>query len=457
MSVDQYLTLLAYQGFQYPLNVNQTLQGNKENIPNSFVGYVQGAYKSNGVVWACMLARLMLFSEARFQWRKLGTAGHGRPQDLWGNPDLAILEHPWPNATTGDLLTRAIQDVDLSGNFYAVRYQGQLKRLRPDWVTIVLGSASDPDVQNGDIDADLLGYIYQPGGPGSKRPITVLNIDQVAHFAPIPDPIASYRGMSWITPLQREIEADSSMTQHKLSFLENGATVNMVVSLDPSIQQEAFDRWIKVFRTQHEGAMNAYKTLYLGGGADIKSVGSNFQQMEFKVTQGAGETRIAAAAGVPPVIVGLSEGLSAATYSNYSQARRRFADGTIRPLWRNLCGSLATIVKVPGGSELWYDDRDIAFLREDRKDLADIQSVEAGSISSLISAGFEPDSVIDAVVAGDFTKLNHSGLYSVQLQPPANPAMALPPLGGTPPAVPVPEPDGAVVPANGAAPKGAKP
>jgi phage portal protein BeeE len=53
------------------------------------------------------------------------------------------------------------------------------------------------------------------------------------------------------------------------------------------------------------------------------------------VTQGAGETRIAAAAGVPPVIVGLSEGLQAATYSNYSQARRRFADGTMRPLWRN--------------------------------------------------------------------------------------------------------------------------
>jgi hypothetical protein len=62
------------------------------------------------------------------------------------------------------------------------------------------------------------------------------------------------------------------------------------------------------------------------------------KQIDFKVTQGHGETRIAAAAGVPPIIVGLSEGLEAATYSNYGQARRRFADVTMRPLWRERGG-----------------------------------------------------------------------------------------------------------------------
>ena len=63
----------------------------------------------------------------------------------------------------------------------------------------------------------------------------------------------------------------------------------------------------------HEGLWNAYKTLYLGGGADAKIIGSNMQQLDFKTVQGHGETRIAAAAGVPPIIVGLSEGLEAAT------------------------------------------------------------------------------------------------------------------------------------------------
>ena len=37
----------------------------------------------------------------------------------------------------------------------------------------------------------------------------------------------------------------------------------------------------------------------------------------------------------------------------------------MRPLWRNVAGSLATVVNIPAGSVLWYDDRDIAFLQED--------------------------------------------------------------------------------------------
>ncbi|HXJ48443.1 MAG TPA: hypothetical protein VNF91_04670, partial [Candidatus Acidoferrum sp.] len=41
----------------------------------------------------------------------------------------------------------------------------------------------------------------------------------------------------------------------------------------------------------------------------------------------------------------------------------------------------------------------------------------ASTIHTFVSAGYEPDSVIDAVTSGDLSKLQHSGLYSVQLQP----------------------------------------
>jgi hypothetical protein len=90
----------------------------------------------------------------------------------------------------------------------------------------------------------------------------------------------------------------------------------------------------------------------------------------------------------------------------------------MRPLWRNAAGSLATIVDVPASAELWYDDRDIPFLQEDLKDEADIQSTQAGAIRQLVDAGFDADSVVNAVTAGDLTRLKHSGLFSVQLQKP---------------------------------------
>jgi hypothetical protein len=67
---------------------------------------------------------------------------------------------------------------------------------------------------------------------------------------------------------------------------------------------------------------------------------------------------------------------------------------------------------------LWYDDRDIAFLREDEKDRAEIQGLEARTIRTLLDAGYEGDSVIAAVLDSDWAKLQHTGLFSVQLQAP---------------------------------------
>jgi len=158
----------------------------------------------------------------------------------------------------------------------------------------------------------------------------------------------------------------------------------------------------------------------LGGGADVKVIGSNFDQLDLKSVQGAGETRIAAAAGVPASYLGISEGLAGSSLNagNYVAARRRFADGTIRPLWRAACGALETLLTVPDPTvRLWYDDRDVAFLQEDVLDSADIRSKDAQTMRQLVDGGFDPASVVDAVTTGDMSRLIHTGNVSVQLQP----------------------------------------
>lgn len=418
-SLNQYAQdLVGYGGNLYGLSPQTTYGSNPQQEPASnFEGIVQGVYKTNGVVFACMVARMLLFAEARFKYRRIRA---GRPGELWGNKDLGILERPWPNGTTGDLLNRMIQDADLCGNFFAARRPNGIKRMHPEWVTIILGSRNDPNLTAYDLDAEVVGYLYTPGGKSSGNKSVALLPEEVCHFAPIPDPFASYRGMSWVTPIIREVMGDNAARDHKLKFFENAATPNMVVSLDKDITSEQFKDWIEIFEGEHKGYWNAYKTLYLGGGAQTTVVGKDMHELDFKVTQGAGETRIAAAAGVPPVIVGLSEGLQAATYSNYGQARRRFADMTMRPLWRNAAASMATIVPVPSDSELWYDDRDIPALQDDAKDTAEMMRWDSVTIKTLIEAGYEPDAVIDSVSAKDFSSLSgkHTGLVTVQLQPP---------------------------------------
>jgi HK97 family phage portal protein len=413
LSFQDWVNMFSFNGNVY--GVKQTLTGDREYIEGSFEGLVQGAYRENGIVFACMLARQLLFSEARFQFRQVR---RGRPGDLFGNADLGVLEKPWPNGTTGDLLAKMIQHADLAGNAYVVRRNRRLKVLRPDWVTIMVGSDSD-EIDGEDIDSELIGYLYHPGGrQAGKDPVALLP-EEVCHFAPIPDPSSQYIGMSWITPVLKEVMGDKAATSHKQKFFENGATVNLAVNLDIN-DLTKFNQWVDAFESQHKGVTNAYKTLFLGAGAKPVPIGANMEQVDFKRVQGAGETRIAAAAGVPPIIVGLSEGLEAATYSNYGQARRRFADGTMRPLWRNAAASLGSIIPVPDGAELWYDDRDIPFLQEDVKDAAEVQGLESRTMRTLIDAGFTADSVVEAVTAGDWERLVHSGLFSVQLQEPGS-------------------------------------
>lgn len=428
-----WVNMFGLDGLSYPV-IRQTLHGTVEEIDHNFGGYASGAFMRNGIVFAAMATRQLLMSEARFQFQQLR---NGVPGDLFGNESLALLENPWPNAQTDDLISRAVQDVDLAGNFFAVRRPDRIRRLRPDWVTIILGSENDPDADAWDIDAEVIGYAYHPGGYYSDRDPVVLPREQVAHWAPIPDPLAGYRGMSWLTPIIREVVADSAARDHKIKFFENGATVNLAVSLDLD-DPEKFKRLVEAMDAEHKGIANAYKTLYMAGGATPHVVGRDFQQMDFKVVQGAGEVRIAAAAGIHPVILGLGDSLEGASLNsgNFTAARRLTADKTLRPLWGGLAGALQAIVPPPPASRLWYDDRHIPFLADDVKDAAEVRQMNAAAIRQLIDGGFDADSVVEAVVSGDLGRLrgNHTGLVSVQLLPPGT--------TGQPTPTPAPAEDG---------------
>lgn len=400
-------------------------QPDNEKILPSYTNNVD-AYKSSGVVFGVLLARLSLFTEAEFKFQNLAN------KRLFGSPELLRLEKPWPNGTTGELLARMEQDVSLAGNAY-IRDAGEhLERLRPDWVTIVSA------VERGSDGAEVrrcVGFWYNPIGD-QDRDDEFFPVEEVAHWAPNPDPDANFRGMSWLTPVLREINADQQMTDYKRAFLQNAATPNLLVKYKQKIQQPQLERLAAQLHAKHGGVDNAFRTLILDEGADVTLAGHSFEQMSYSAVQAAGENRIAVAAGVPAIVAGLKEGLESATYSNYGLAMRRFADLTMRPNWRSACAALAKLVDVPADSKLWYDTSQIAALQEGEKEQADIMSVLATAANAFISAGFEPESIKSALAASDVTLLQHTGLVSVQLQEPGakqeEPAVEPPPAEADP-------------------------
>jgi hypothetical protein len=114
-SVSQYANdlALAYNGHRYLLSGGSAGYNKTEDIETSFSGYISGLYKSNGIVFAIILARMLLFCEARFAWFEINENGEdGTPK---GRGGLDVLERPWPNGGTGELLARMEQDVSGRG------------------------------------------------------------------------------------------------------------------------------------------------------------------------------------------------------------------------------------------------------------------------------------------------------------------------------------------------------
>lgn len=320
------LFMQSGMGYQTPSLV-QTLAGTGTERPApNFHGLATQAYASNGVVFACMLVRQLVFSSVRFQFQAFLK---GKPSETFGDQALAILERPWPGGTTQDLLSRMLQDADLAGNSYWYAEtplarlgtndpNREMVRLRPDWVVIV-GERRMPRTRTGgsrggQVGWTKRGYIYTENGPGGQGDGVPFTVDEVVHFAPVPNPLAAFTGMSWLTPIIREIQADHAMTRHQRKFMDRGATPNMIIKHPVGADLAAVKKWEAELNSKHGGVENAYKNLNLYPGVDATVVGVDLNSIDFKGVRAGGETRIAAAAGVPPVIVGLSEGLAAATY-----------------------------------------------------------------------------------------------------------------------------------------------
>lgn len=367
----------------------------RESILPQFVSLAQQAYGGNTVVFSAILARIMLFSEVTFKFRSV------IDKKLIGNTDLAKLEVPWPNGTTGDLLARMEQDNSLAGNAYVWDAGEQLVRLRPDWVTIVSELRTDGI---GREYRSPVGYWWEPppNTTGQGEP-AMFTVDEVAHWCPIPDPCANFRGMSWLTPVVRDIEADSGMTEYKVKYLDNAATPNLVIKYAQKLRDDTVDRIRDRITARHGGVHNAFRTLVLDEGADFTVVGQSFEQMQFQDVQAAGENRICAAAGIDPYLLSLLHSSRGGT--DYASAMRRFVDMTMRPLWRTACAALQQLVPPPNASRLWFDVSDIAALRQGETERAQTMLVQAQTAAVLIQSGFERTSVQEAVTSGELTQL----------------------------------------------------
>ena len=124
--ISQYLIPSAgqfsYGNVSYPFGYGlpQTLAGNRvAEIAQSLPGY-RMALQACPPAFAAEMVRSLVLSQARFTFRSRMSAA--QPRRTFGNRDLALLEQPWVNGTTGDPY-RGVNRWTLS-TIGSVRYRG---------------------------------------------------------------------------------------------------------------------------------------------------------------------------------------------------------------------------------------------------------------------------------------------------------------------------------------------
>lgn len=363
------------------------------------------ALASNGVAYGIYRRRLELFAQGRFRFRRFGNP---RPTlaDSYSTAALAPLDNPrW-------LLEECELGVARAGAAFFVFDGPELRSLDARYCTIVGASQLHPDQVAGAWDARPFGLIFHVPGQ-SVDPETWL-WDEVYAYVPERDPQARWRGMSWLRPAMEDIDADNGMRRYLTRYLTNHATPNTAVVFPPEVLKETVEAFRDVFLQKHQGVERAFRTAFLGGGADIKVIGASLKELDSQPVRAQVHKDIAAAAGVPIVAAGIEQG----TYANSKESNRALADGKVRYLWAAVAETFAPAVAVPSGSELYVETAHISALQADATDDSAVMMSQAQTMRTLVDGGFKPDSVIQAVTVGDMSKLIHSGLLSVQTQAP---------------------------------------
>ena len=377
----------------------------------------------HSVVSAAVMRRAMITSQCWPTWRDADTGNMFRSRGLEVFEDRGALL---------PLLKRAEAHVSYAGNAYFWRpdRNGPIRLLQPEHVQVVLGSDMTPPETPGPVpaeyalDAEVIGYVHHP----PKRepdyiPAVVGGRVQVGHWRPEPHPASPWLGASWVSSVISELAADIQADRSADKFFEQGATPRLVFTL-PNATPEQVEQIREQADAQYSGVENHYRTVFAGGGADVKVVGSKLADLALKEFRGMAETRIAMRSGVPAQMLGIAEGMqgSALTQGNYSASRRQFADAFVAPYLDSLAAALEPLVEPPRGagrSFLSWDPDRVLLMQEDRLDAAEILGKKMAGIRQAVDAGFDPDTATAAFTAEDLTKLEHTGLASVQLQPDA--------------------------------------
>jgi HK97 family phage portal protein len=246
---------------------------------------------------------------------------------------LDLLHRPNPRQSGPELVEAAIGHLLLSGNAFleVVRPDDapprELYALRPDRMRVLPDVSGVPKA-----------YRYEVEGRSVDWPVDPISgAADVLHLRDF-HPLDDWYGLSPIEAAAQSIDQHNAAAEHNAALLQNGARPSgaLVFRSDPG--PDGIRRVEEALLDRTQGPRQAGRPLVLGGDVDWKELGLSPRDMDFAQMKAQAAREIAAAFGVPHLLVVAGE----ATYSNRADARLELWEHTVIPLLDRLSSALSS-------------------------------------------------------------------------------------------------------------------
>lgn len=147
-----------------------------------------------------------------------------------------------------------------------------------------------------------------------------------------PDPNNPDRGSGPMQACLKDLQIDDARAALMIEVLSNLHFAGTVVHSDEHWSEPQKLEMRRVLKDVIGPGKRASPLFTSGEGAKVEFPEPT-RDIDWPSTADLAESRICAAWGVPPILIGLRVGLESATYSNYGQAKRAFYTETMRPQW----------------------------------------------------------------------------------------------------------------------------
>lgn len=294
--------------------------------PRRYDRLAEEGYRKNVVAYRCV--REVARACASVPWLLYKGA-----QELDTHPLLDLLRRPNPRQSGSAPIEAAIGHLLLSGNAHleVVRPGGdsprELYALRSDRMRIVPDVSGVPH-----------SYRYEVEGRSVDWPVDPISgASDVLHLRDF-HPLDDWYGLSPIEAAAAAIDQHNAAAEHNAALLQNGARPSgaLVFRSDPG--PDGIRRVEEALLDRTQGPRQAGRPLVLGGDVDWKELGFSPKDMDFAELKSQAAREIAAAFGVPHLLVVSGE----ATYSNRIDARLELWEHTVIPLLDRLSSALST-------------------------------------------------------------------------------------------------------------------